>query len=143
MDEVNWKIVRLMCSGPYGLRNSYTAGLEENYGHREFQCILNVPDKLILYTLNSLGVRVSKGEVFKEGQIITDLFENGVNARLDKAIEDGREVLRVILHDPGLRWPEDPQCKTPYHFQTMRVFEDDSDYPCKKGECKSPCSIRH
>lgn len=141
MASIDWKVIRLLCVGPYGLRNSHTYGLEK-YNHPEFQCVLNLNDGLIMYTLNSLGVRVAAGERFHEGQLITDLFEGDVNARLDKAIESGRTVLRVILPDPQLRWPEDPICDEPYIHQTIKVFEDDSDYPCNMQQCQNPCEMK-
>jgi len=122
MTKIDWIIHYVLCSGPNGLCNIHTHGMEK-YGHLDFQLVLSLPKDLLGYTLNTLGLRVSGGEKFQDGQIITDLFE-GAEARLNKVTETGREVLRVILPDPKLRWPEDSDCEEPYRFQTDRVFED-------------------
>ena len=130
MSKVDWIIHYVLDSGPNGLRNFHTHGMEK-YDHPDFQVALSLPIELVGYTLNTLGFRVSNGEKFQDGQIITDLFD-GAEARLDKVAETGREVLRVIIPDPKFRWPEDPDCEEPYCFQTDRVFEDTGDVPCEK-----------
>lgn len=135
--KVDWFVGYYPCLGPFGFRNSYTIGMAK-YGHLEFQMLLNMHTDMIKYTLNTLGCRVRDGEVFVEGQIITDLFD-GANARLDKAVEGGRPVLRVIIPDPQFRWPEDPLCEEPYKYQTIAVFEDGSDYSCQKCANASTC----
>ncbi len=64
----------------------------------DFQLVLNVSNDHAKYLLNTLGIRVQKGERFKSGNLVAGLYEN-YSVRLDKYTETGRTVLCLIIPD--------------------------------------------
>lgn len=129
--KVDW-IIALECNGykcdvcgltEYnfidGFCNAYTYGIFK-YGHPEFQLVLHMEHKMILYTLNMLGLRVQAGKVFKDGDIIEDLFE-GYNALLKEFEYNGQKMLRVIIPDPNHKFPNDEGCQLEYSYQALPI----------------------
>ena len=102
-----------------GYCNAKTLGMNK-YGHPEFQMVLHVDHKLIMYTLNSLGLKVQDGHVFHDGDIVDDLFE-GYEAKLKEFEEDGKKVLRVLIPDPNHKFPEDEGCQVEYTYQALPI----------------------
>lgn len=129
--KIDW-IVLLECNGHKcdvcgeieynfidGFCNAHTFGMYK-YGHSEFQLVLCMDDKMILYTLNMLGLRVQAGEVFKDGDIIKDLFE-GYNALLKEFEYNGQKMLRVIIPDVNHNFPNDDGCQLEYTYQALPI----------------------
>lgn len=109
--------------GPFlYLCNTHTHGMG-NYGHLDFQIVLNLPLEHISYLLNSMGLRVQSGEVFHDGDMISGLYED-CEIRLKKVRETGRDVLRLIIPDKYNRFPEDARCMAPYKHQELPMFEE-------------------
>lgn len=102
-----------------GFCNAHTYGMFK-YGHPEFQLVLHMDHKMILYTLNMLGLRVQAGEIFKDGDIIKDLFE-GYNALLKEFEYNGQKMLRVIIPDPNHKFPNDEGCQLEYSYQALPI----------------------
>ncbi len=96
--------------------NAHTHGMEK-YGHPDFQMVLHTNLQDISYILNTLGWRVQNGERFQPGDLVSGIFLD-CDVRLDEFEECDRKVLRVIIPDGKNRFPEDPECKYPYSFQT-------------------------
>lgn len=102
-----------------GFCNAHTFGMYE-YGHPEFQLVLNMEYKMILYTLNTLGLRVQAGSVFKDGDIIDDMFE-GYKVLLKELEENGKKFLRVIIPDANHKFPDDEDCQLEYSYQALAI----------------------
>lgn len=102
-----------------GYCNAQTIGMFK-YGHSEFQMVLHVDHKLIMYTLNSLGLMVQKGRIFHDGDIVDDLFE-GYEAKLKEFIENDKKILRVLIPDPNHKFPEDEGCQLEYTYQALPI----------------------
>lgn len=111
-DEIEYNFIDGFC-------NAHTYGMFK-YGHSEFQLVLNMEYKMILYTLNMLGLRVQAGKVFKDGDIINDLFE-GYNALLKEFEENGKKFLRVIIPDANHKFPDDEGCQLEYSYQALAI----------------------
>jgi len=121
MKKYDWNIHYVIDSrGPGGIVNSHTHGMEE-YDHLDFQLVLNVKQEEIGRLLNTMGLRVQNGEKFKAGDMVKDLYLD-CDVRLDLFYETGRSVLRLIVPDANNFFPEDPKCKEPYKYQTVKRF---------------------
>ena len=95
----------------------------ERYQHPDFQVVLNFPPEHIAYLLNSMGLRVQKGEHFTAGTFVNGLYSD-CPIRLDQFRETGRDVLRLIIPDRHNRFPEDAACEPKYKVQLFRAFEE-------------------
>lgn len=116
-----------------GFCNAHTYGMF-NYGHPEFQLVLHMEHKMILYTLNTLGLRVQAGRVFKDGDVINDLFE-GYKARLKEFEYNGQKMLRVLIPDANHKFPDDEGCQLEYSYQALPIedlYKKDSAKKIKK-----------
>lgn len=131
--KVDW-IVALECNGCQcdvcgktehnfidGYCDAHTYGMYK-YGHPEFQLVLRLDHKMILYTLNTLGLRVQAGQTFKDGDVIDDLYE-GYKALLKEFDHNGEKMLRVIVPDANHKFPDDSDCKQEYSYQALPVEE--------------------
>lgn len=101
---------------PYAC-NAHTHGMEK-YGHQDFQLVLNLGHREIMRILNTLGLRVQAGERFKDGDMVSGIYED-CDIRLNIYEETGRRVLRVIIPDKFNRFPENSQCILPYPLQLL------------------------
>lgn len=102
-----------------GFCNATTDGMFR-YKHPEFQLVLQLEYKLLLYSLNSLGLKVQAGRKFQDGDLVDELFE-GYQAQLKEIEEDGKKILRVIIPDPNNRFPDDPKCQLEYSYQALPI----------------------
>ena len=90
------------------------------YGHMEFQLVLNYQRKEIMRLLNTMGMRVAKGERFKDGDLIEGLYLD-CSVKLQEFPDiDGKPVLRLIIPDKENRWPE--EAGVPYCGQLFSTF---------------------
>ena len=80
--------------------------------------VLPYPQKEVCRILNTLGLRVQAGERFKNGDLISGIYED-CDVRVTEFEETGRTVLRVIVPDKDNRFPENPNCEYPYTLQTF------------------------
>ena len=101
---------------PY-MCNAHTHGMYK-YGHQEFQFVLNIGQSMIKYILNSLGLRVQRGEKFKSGDSVPEIIQN-YDIRLKEAEVDGEMLLRVLIPDANGRFPGDAGCQEPYSQQLL------------------------
>lgn len=72
--------------------------MREKYNHLEFQIVLPLSPETIGRILNLLGDRVRNGNCFHDGEMASDVLV-GYDVKLRKMVEDGEELLRVML--PG------------------------------------------
>ena len=98
-----------------GTCNFHTHGMER-YNHMDFQMTLGYPQKEICRILNTLGLRVQAGERFKNGEMVSGIYED-CDVRLSEFEETGRTVLRVIIPDQHNFFPEDAGCDVRYALQ--------------------------
>ena len=105
---------------PYAI-NAHTHGMEK-YGHEDFQLVLRRPVEEIARILNTMGLRVQRGERFQAGDYVSGIYED-CDVRLDGFEECDRKVLRVIIPDRHNRYPEDPECMEPYTLQSKPTDE--------------------
>lgn len=115
--KVDW-IIHGVCDGQF--INFHTHGMEQ-YSHMDFQVVLPYPQNEVCRILNTLGLRVQAGERFKNGDLISGIYED-CDVRVTEFEETGRTVLRVIVPDKENRFPENPNCEYPY---TLQVFTTD------------------
>lgn len=130
MNEINWIIhfvANCECdecgdseSGflPYAC-NAHTHGMEE-YNHQDFQMVLRLPPEEIGRILNTFGLRVKSGEKFKDGDMVSGIYED-CDVRLQEFDETGRKVLRVIIPDADNIFPEDENCNEIYKLQLLHT----------------------
>ena len=109
-----------------GIGDSHTHGMNK-YGHPEFQMVLsdvygNYPPEVIAYVLNTLGQSVRNGARYHPGSFVQGIFLD-CPIRLDKRVEGGEELLRVVIPDRFNRWPEDMACEYPYNQQCKSLNE--------------------
>ncbi len=93
----------------------HTSGMSR-YNHTEFQMVLRYADQEIGRILNDLGLRVQAGERFKDGDLVSGIYED-CQIRLAEIEDDGKTFLRVIVPDKNNRFPEHPECEYPYMMQ--------------------------
>jgi len=102
-----------------GMLNIHTHGMH-NYEHLDFQLVLPVSEEQAVSFLNSLCYEVKNGRKYTEGEYDDDLFS--CKYRLELYRETDRDVLRLILPDTQLRFPEDRLCQFPYNLQMIGDF---------------------
>ena len=100
-----------------GTCNFHTHGMEK-YSHLDFQMTLAYPPQELCRILNTMGLRVQTGERFKNGDMVSGIYED-CDVRLTEFEETGRKVLRIIVPDKHNRFPEDSECETPYQLQSL------------------------
>lgn len=125
MTEVTWTIHGIVGAGeffekkngkkyPY-LGNFHTHGLNIYNNQRELCIVLGLDNKTAASLLNSMGLRVAKGEtVFTEG-IRTDILKNEMNVQL--LCFDNDPTLYIILPDANGKLPLDDDCEEPFKYQ--------------------------
>jgi hypothetical protein len=79
--------------------NAHTHGLEDSYGHPDFEIVLPLPFAVAHQILINLVAEVKAGRQFKAGDLASQIIR-GFNLGLALAVEGGREVLRVVIPDP-------------------------------------------
>jgi hypothetical protein len=79
--------------------NAHTHGLEDGYGHPDFQIILPLPFATAHQILANLVDAVKSGRRFAAGDTASGVIR-GFNVSFAEATEGGRDVLRVIVPGP-------------------------------------------
>ena len=101
--------------------NAKTHGMDK-YGHKEFQMVLKIDHKMVMYILNSLGKRVQAGEKFQSGDYVSEIIE-GFDLRLQEFPDGDTCVLRVFIPDPNGKFPDDIDCESIYALQKQPIHE--------------------
>ena len=82
--------------------------------------MLNYQREEIMRLLNTMGMRVARGERFKDGDLIEGLYLD-CSVRLQEFPDiDGKPVLRLMIPDKENRWPE--EAGVPYCGQLFSTF---------------------
>ena len=108
-----------------GICRATTFGLEEKYGHTEFEFVLNLDPRLVGYILNTLGLMVADGRKFQDKDVVPGLLS--VDIHLHKIVEHGKEFLRAVVPDAKGLWPGDKGCEYPYSAQLISIDELEQD----------------
>ncbi len=84
------------------LIDAHTHGLIKNYQHPEFQLVISLDRNTIAGIINNLTDRVKEGEVFKDGDFVSDVINNYpvYIHQVDKTL------LRVILPNASGDYPD-------------------------------------
>lgn len=127
-NNINWIVHHVFGYDPSGnFANNHTHGMEQ-YGHLDFQLVLNISPLIAQEILNNLGVRVRDGDRFKPGDMVDNIITNYA-VHLVLKVDSERPVLRVLLPDPNGLFPGDKGCQEPYSLQedVDFVFIDEDD----------------
>lgn len=103
LEQVGW-VVHVITDAP----TAHTHGLEENYGHPDFQVWLPVSPRQRYQLLAALATAVKAGQRFGAGEEDTTVFS--VPVRFVERTESGRRVLRAVFPDAQGRFPGEPGC---------------------------------
>ncbi len=99
--------------------DSHTHGMEK-YNHPNFQIVVDFEPDYIMGILNILCFMVQSGRKFHNGEFVEGIIDER-KLRLDKHIENGFEIFRVVFPDDNNLFPEDANCKYPYSVQNFKV----------------------
>ena len=99
--------------------NAHTHGMGQ-YGHMDFQLVLQYSDGEIFRILNTFGLWVQEGRKFKDGDEVSGIFED-CNVKLKEFDECDRKVLRIIIPDKYNVFPDEDGCLEPYTLQTLHT----------------------
>ncbi len=97
--------------------NAHTHGMGQ-YGHMDFQLVLQYSDGEIFRILNTFGLWVQNGRKFKDGDAVSGIFED-CDVKLKEFDECDRKVLRIIVPDKYNVFPDEAGCLEPYTLQTL------------------------
>ena len=103
---------------PY-ICNAHTHGMNK-FNHKDFQVVIDLPQKEIGRTLNTLGCMVRDGRRFHAGEYVKGIYLD-CDVRLEEFEETDRTVLRVVIPDKNNRFPESDSCAYPYSAQKMQT----------------------
>jgi hypothetical protein len=99
METIGWFIhcVDGDNSVPYEF-NCHTHGLMKTYNHPDLQIVLRLNPAIAQNILSSFVEQIKSGTQFQHGSLVNHIIRN-FNVLLINAVEDGRNVLRIILPD--------------------------------------------
>lgn len=101
-----------------GVYDVHTDGLDDLYGHMNFQIVVGIDVHIAATLLNEMGCRVRAGAKYKQGDVLDDLLTGGYQVRLDLTTDSAAmPVLRLVLPDVAGRWPEEKDCEYPFSLQ--------------------------
>lgn len=104
---------------PQYMCDAHTHGMAK-YGHPEFQLVVNYGMQETGRLLNTIGLRVQAGEIFKSGDKVKGLYEDCDITLLEVPDCVGVKVLRLIIPDKENRLPE--QVETyPHSLQCLSL----------------------
>lgn len=96
--------------------NHHTHGLPETYNHKDIQLVFIMPTNIIGGIFHSIVDRIKDGVIFEPGKRYDQVLV-GYDVKFIDAVENGREVLRVILPDKEGRFPDEQELEPPYSYQ--------------------------
>lgn len=79
--------------------NLHTHGLKHGYNHPDFQIVMKMPPEVGGSLMHLMVKKVVEGAVFTVDTEYSDILSDGYKVKFIKAIENDREVLRLILPD--------------------------------------------
>lgn len=97
--------------------NYHTHGVQETFGHLDFQIVLPVGMGSAHAIANSLIDSLAQGRGFQEDKLYDGFLGNGYLLKFKRFTECGRPVLRVILPDVNGLFPGDVGCDEKYLMQ--------------------------
>lgn len=107
---------------PYDNRiNYHTHGVELTYNHLDFQITFPMPMESAHHIAGVLVQAVKDGEKFEEGKEYVGYLVGEYKLSFKKYMENGRDVLRVLLPDENNRLPHEQGCKGIYKKQLMEI----------------------
>jgi hypothetical protein len=98
-DENTFQIHYTIDLDKNGMANYHTHGLREHYDHPDFQIVLPISSKIVVPIFHQIMGMIKGGKRFEAGVDYDDILRDGYLVRMIGAIEDNREVLRIIFPD--------------------------------------------
>lgn len=102
----------------------HTHGIAESFRHPDFQIKLGVAQGIAAALFHDFVNRIKEGERFTVGAsaalpdgTFLNGFLHGFPVKLVAAVENGRELIRIVLPDPQGRFPGQPGCHPDYAHQ--------------------------
>ncbi|MDA8345321.1 MAG: DUF4262 domain-containing protein [Thermaerobacter sp.] len=112
IEQIGW-VVHAITDAPL----AHTHGLQETYGHPDFEVRLPVAPRRRYDLLRTLAEAVQAGQTFHAGVESLTPFQCPV--RFVERQEDDRTVLRAVFPDANGRWPGESGCQTGYNEQLL------------------------
>ena len=101
---------------PQYICDAHTHGMDR-YGHMEFQLVLDYGPEEIARLLNTMGLRVQRGETFHDGDLVKGLYLD-CDILLRKVTDImGIPVLRLVIPDKWNRMPI--KSEPPFVYQML------------------------
>lgn len=116
LEQIGWVVHAIT-----DLPTAHTHGLEENFGHPDFEVWLPVSPRQRYQLLAALAVAVKAGQRFQAGDEDRTVFS--VPVRFVKRTETGRTVLRAVFPDAAGKFPGDPGCAPGYAEQLQGAVD--------------------
>jgi hypothetical protein len=107
--------------------NYHTHGVQESYGHQDFQIVLPLGQNMAHILTNAIIERVKAGEVFEEDKPYLGLMKEGYPISFKKFVECGRDVLRILICDKNKLLPGEEGCN-PGFVRQLDVLEVPGEY---------------
>ncbi|WP_186786219.1 DUF4262 domain-containing protein [Paenibacillus agilis] len=114
--EMGWRADIVPASEYDGIHANYhTHGLQENFGHIDFQVVLPIDPSKTHAVMFQIIENIKEGKVYEEGKLYDDIIPMPMGFKVFK--ECGRDVLRLLIPDGQGRHPDDPQCEPFFRLQ--------------------------
>lgn len=127
METVNkqWFIQYILAEYVHGPINCYTVGLEKNLGHLDIQITLPLDQLMCGHLINKVAGLIKEGRQFTPGILYHDILRHSVPVKfiIIKDNKQQRELLRMILPDENMKFPEDSACNPFYQLQYMQTHD--------------------
>lgn len=91
----------------------HSHGLDE-YDSLELEINLSIPQKLGMYIINTIGLRIANGEKFKDGDMVDEVVNCLLPIRETSGIHSNDKHLRIIIPDENFKFPWDEGCNLEY-----------------------------
>jgi hypothetical protein len=79
--------------------NFHTHGVQDNFGHMDFQIVVNLGYKHLMTLAHYLVKSVKEGKKYEKDKVYTDVLDDGYPVTFIEVTETGRNVLRMIVPD--------------------------------------------
>jgi hypothetical protein len=124
--ELGWQADIVPASEYDGIHANYhTHGVKENFNHLDFQVVLPISPSQTHAVVASIIEKVKEGKVYEEGVLYDDILTT-FPMGFKKFVENGRDVLRLMIPDNKGRLPDDPECDEFFKIQLDNYPFDES-----------------
>lgn len=101
--------------------NYHTHGLTKTKNHLDLQVVLPINPEIVHSIIWAFVRKITEKRTFKDGDLVNEIIEN-YPVKLKKTIEDGRQILRVLLPDENGLFNGDKGCDPLYAEQETVII---------------------